>query len=84
MKTKRRKVEGRNRLEENAKRKIWTTNNELKQRKLATKVLYLGSIWWRPRFEKYLPGLHRNVFLVEHDPKIRLTLSILLHHEPIT
>ena len=37
---KRRKVEGRNRLEENAKRKIWTTNNELKQRKLAIKVLY--------------------------------------------
>ena len=39
---KRRKVEGQNRLEENVKRKIWTMNKELKQRKLAIKVLELG------------------------------------------
>ena len=38
MRTKRRKVEGQNRLEENAKRKIWTMNKELKPRKLAIKV----------------------------------------------
>ena len=42
MKMKRRKVEGQNRLEENVKRKIWTMNKELKQRKLAIKVLELG------------------------------------------
>ena len=38
MRTKRRKVEGQNRLEENVKRKIWTMNKELKPRKLAIKV----------------------------------------------
>ena len=38
MKMKRRRVEDPNRLEENAKRKIWMTNNELKPKKLAIKV----------------------------------------------
>ena len=47
-------------------------------------MVLIGSIWWEIGFLEISPKVILNIFPGDFDPKIRLVLSVLVDHEPIT